>query len=63
MIDQIKTLTRNYKKYLEASKAARRVAEGRWLELEDNIDKNAELYTHPYKAPERIKLNSLEENR
>ena len=48
---------------MQASKDARKVAEGRWLELDDNIDKYAELYTHPYKSPKRIKINSLEENR
>jgi hypothetical protein len=63
MVDQIKKLVGNYTKYREASKASYKVADTRWLESDANIDKYAELYTHPYKSPKRINLNSLEENR
>ena len=63
MVDQIKKLVGNYTKYREASKASYKVANTRWLESDANIDKYAELYTHPYKSPKRININSLEENR
>jgi hypothetical protein len=63
MVDQIKRLVGNYTKYREASKASYKVANTRWLESDANIDKYAELYTHPYKSPKRININSLEENR
>lgn len=62
LIDQIKAVTKYKAKYMEHSDAARKVAEGRWLELDENIDKYAEMYKHPYKSPERKLINSLAEN-
>ena len=48
---------------MKASEKGRAVAETRWLELDQNIDKYAELYKHPYKSPERKLINSLDENK
>lgn len=62
MIDHIKQVCSRRDTYEKASKAARDVAETRWLELDDNIDKYLELYEHPYKDPKRKLLNSLAEN-
>ena len=47
---------------MKESKAARDVAEKRWLELDQNIDMYAELYKLPYKSPERKCINSLAAN-
>jgi len=62
MIDQIKTTLKYQSTYLDASRAGRAVADTRWLELDCNIDKYAELYKHPYKSPERKLINSLAAN-
>ena len=62
LIDQIRTTLKYQSKYMDASKAAREMADTRWLELDDNIDKYAELYKYPYKHPERKLINSLAEN-
>ena len=48
---------------MKHSERARQVANTRWLELDENIDKYAELYKHPYKSPERKLINSLDENK
>lgn len=64
MLDIVKHLTKNnFTKYMNESKAARCVAEKRWLELDQNIDMYAELYKLPYKSPERKNINSLAANR
>lgn len=63
MIDQIKDTFKWRDKYMEIGKAGRAVADKRWLELDDNLDKYMELYKHPYKSPERKLINSLEENK
>ena len=63
MIDVIKSVMGNYSNYIKAGKDARQVAEGRWLELDCNIDKYAELYKHPYKSSERKLINSLAANK
>lgn len=63
LIDQIQKLTKSYSKYMKASDDGYKVAQTRWLELDQNIDKYAELYKFPYKSPERNNINLLEENR
>jgi hypothetical protein len=63
MIDVIKTVMGNYSNYIKAGKAARLVAEGRWLELDSNIDMYQELYKFPYKSSERKLINSLAANK
>jgi len=57
LIDQIKLLTKDRKKYIAESKKARRFGETRWLE--DNIGYYEELYKYPYGHPERKKINKL----
>jgi len=62
MIDIIKSVTGNYTRYRQASRDGRKVADGRWLELDENIDKYMEMYKYPYKDPNRKLLNSLAAN-
>lgn len=62
LIDQIRAVTKSYSKYGKISREGRAVAETRWLELDENIDKYAELYKHPFKSAERKNINSLAEN-
>ena len=62
MIDHIKDIMGNYSKYRKISQAGRSVAEDRWLESDNNIDKYYELYAYPYKDPKRKLINSLAEN-
>ena len=63
MIDQIKNTFKWRDKYMEVGQTGRAVADTRWLELDNNLDKYRELYKYPYKSPERKLLNSLEENK
>lgn len=63
LIDQLRSVCKSQNQYRKASLAARAVADTRWLELDENIDKYAELYKHPYGSPERKNLNSLDENK
>ena len=63
MIDRIRKTLKFRDTYKRVSRAARAVAEDRWLELDHNLDKYAELYKHPYKSPERKLINSLEQNK
>lgn len=44
-------------RYMNLCAKARKVAEDRWLENEDNINKYVELYTLPYGDSKRILLN------
>ena len=53
MIDQIDSLMKDKDAYMKASRKARMVAETRWLENPDNINKYTELYTLPYGHPDR----------
>ena len=62
MIDHITDIMGNYSKYKQISRDGRAVADSRWLESDDNIDKYHELYAYPYKDPKRKLLNSLAEN-
>jgi glycosyltransferase involved in cell wall biosynthesis len=62
MIDIIKDVLGNYSNYRKISRESRQVAETRWLEHDDNVDKYLELYKYPYKDPKRKLLNSLADN-
>lgn len=59
MIDQIKTLIKSTSFYKHASSTARKVAETRFLEKDENIDMYVELFNHPYRSPERKLLNNI----
>ena len=62
LIDQIKRLVGHKSPYMKHSDNARAIADTRWLELDENIDKYQQLYKYPYKHPERTLLNSLADN-
>lgn len=59
MVDCIDEALAKKGKYMNACAKYRKVAEGRWLENEDNINKYTELYTHPYGSSERKLINSI----
>jgi hypothetical protein len=46
-------------RYMNLSSKARKAADSRWLENEDNINKYVELYTLPYGHPDRKLLNAI----
>ena len=53
MIDQIDTLMKDKNAYMKAVRKGRMVAETRWLENPDNLNKYTELYTLPHGHPDR----------
>ena len=57
MIDQIDAVTKDKSTYMKIGRAGNRLAQTRWLESPNNIDKYNELYRYPYGAPERVLLN------
>jgi len=57
MIDQIDAVTADKSTYMKIGRAGNRVAQTRWLENSDNIDKYLELYSYPYADPRRLLLN------
>lgn len=57
LVDQIKSLVKDGKKYKAESKRARRFGETRWLE--NNISFYEELYKYPYGDPRRTNINKL----
>jgi hypothetical protein len=59
MIDQIDQIVSKKGRYMNLSAKFRKIAEGRWLEDDKNIDKYVELYTKPYGHSERKLLNKL----
>jgi len=59
MDDILNLFFKNKADYMKISRKARSVAEKRWLENDENIDKFVELYRYGYKAPERKYLNSI----
>jgi hypothetical protein len=59
MVDQIETTLAKKGKYMNTCAKARKVAESRWLENEDNINKYVELYTLPYGHSDRKLLNAI----
>jgi glycosyltransferase involved in cell wall biosynthesis len=63
MIDQLDDILGKKGRYMNISSKFRKIAETRWLELDENIDKYKELYTLPYGHPDRKLLNSLNQNR
>lgn len=63
MIDQLDEILGKKGKYMNLSTKFRKIAESRWLELDENIDKYKELYTLPYAHPDRRLLNTLNQIR
>jgi hypothetical protein len=59
MIDQVEAVLSSKSKYMTHCQHARRYAESRWLENEDNINKYVELYTKSYGHPDRVLLNAI----
>jgi glycosyltransferase involved in cell wall biosynthesis len=59
MVDQLDVILGKKGKYMNLSAKARKFADSRWLELDQNIDKYVELYTHPYGDPNRKLINKL----
>jgi hypothetical protein len=59
MIDQLDEILGKKGKYMNISSKFRKIAETRWLELDENLDKYKELYTLPYAHPDRKLLNSI----
>jgi hypothetical protein len=59
MIDQVEQTLSKKGKYMNICSKARKVAETRFLENEENISKYVELYNLPYKSPERKYLNTV----
>lgn len=57
LVDQIKALISDRKRYMSASKKAKIFSNNRWLE--DNIGFYEELYKYPYGHPERKNINKL----
>jgi len=57
MIDCIDEAVSKKGKYMNISSKARRIAETRFLENEENISKYFELYNYPYKSIKRQYLN------
>ena len=55
LVDKIKYLTHDHKKYVKECRRAREYMNKRWME--DNIDYYRELYSYSYAAPERKILN------
>ena len=46
-------------RYMNLSAKYRKVAEQRWLENDDNLNKYVELYSHPYGSKERKLINTI----
>ena len=59
MIGQIEETLAKKGKYMNMCARYRKVAEDRWLENEDNINKYVELYTLPFGHPNRKLLNKI----
>lgn len=59
MIDQLDKIFKSPSLYKSLSQQGRKMAESRFLERDENIDKYLELYTLPYKDPGRKLLNAI----
>ena len=59
MIDIVDDVLSKKGRYMNISAKARKAAESRWLENEDNINKYVELFNYPYGHPERKLLNAV----
>ena len=57
MIDQINAVTKDKSTYMKIGRAGQQIANGRWLESDNNIAKYKELYSLPYGHSDRIHLN------
>ena len=57
MIKTIDSIVGKKSKYMGHCERARKFADTRWLENEDNINKYVELYKYPYGDPRRVLLN------
>ena len=57
MIKIINDVIGKKSKYMTHCERSRKVADGRWLENEDNINKYVELYKYPYGDPRRVLIN------
>jgi hypothetical protein len=63
MIDQIKTVLKDERRFIKESVTGRNFAESRFLEKEENIGKFFESYMFPYGSPQRKFLNTLDINK
>ena len=63
MIDQLNTVLKDERTYIQQSVKGRNFAESRFLERPENIGKFFENYNYPVGSPERKLLNSLPENK
>jgi glycosyltransferase involved in cell wall biosynthesis len=59
MIAQIDDVLSKKGRYMNISAKARRYANSRWLENDDNIHCYTELFNHPYAHKERKRLNAI----
>jgi glycosyltransferase involved in cell wall biosynthesis len=63
MIDQINTVLKDERRFIQESVKARNFAESRFLEKPENIGKFYESYKFPYGSPKRKYLNTIKENK
>ena len=63
MIDQINTVLKDERRFIQESVKARSFAESRFLEKPENIGKFYESYKFPYGSPKRKYLNTVKENK
>jgi len=59
MVDIIKDVLSKKGRYMNICAAARKNADKRWLENEENLACYKELFTLPYGSPERVRLNEI----
>jgi hypothetical protein len=59
MISVIDDVLSKKGRYMNLSAKARKAADSRWLENEDNINKYVELFTLPYGHPDRKLINAI----
>jgi len=59
MIAQVEETLSKKGKYMNICSKARKVAEMRFLENEENISKYHELYNYGYRSAERVNLNTV----
>jgi hypothetical protein len=60
MIDCLRRTLGNKKEYIKQSRIGHEMSKGRWLENPDNLGKYIELYTLPYKHPDRTLINPIQ---
>lgn len=59
LLKSIENILDKKSKYMTHCERARKVADGRWLENEDNINKYVELYKYPYGDERRVLINKF----